>query len=223
MADLAHYDRLHDGFTRLLKDLLPTWPMEDDIKYVLEYLAQDEYGEALENLIAVGLHNGVGFSPGQAQQVEALATAMKMEDSLFLAQLREASRQAKGHKTRMVHAYASSLRDQAVVRLYPGWLGSSLKQVTLTFIALTLIMSTSAVSIMAVNGKLSTATGDLPTIHSIGRSPSGSITSHILPNGIFFSLLAGFSFAWWRARPWRARPAWPANPEEDHMHPMSQE
>lgn len=218
MADLAHYDRLHDGFTRLLKDLLPTWPMEDDIKYVLEYLAQDEYGEALENLIAVGLHNGVGFSPGQAQQVEALGTAMKMEDSLFLAQLREAGRQAKGHETRMVHAYASPLRDQAIVRLYPGWLGSSLKQVTLTFIALTLIIATSAASIMAASGKLSTAMGDFPPMHSIGRGFSGSITAQILSNGIFFSLLAGFGFACWRARP-----AWPANPEEDHMHPMGQE
>ncbi len=94
MADPVHYDRLRDGFTRLLNDLLPTWPMEDDIKHVLEDLDHDEYGEALENLIAVGLHNGLGFSPDQAQQVEVLALAMGMEASSFLIQLREAGKAA---------------------------------------------------------------------------------------------------------------------------------
>ena len=36
MADLAHFDRLREGFARLLDDLLPAWPMEDDLKYVLD-------------------------------------------------------------------------------------------------------------------------------------------------------------------------------------------
>ena len=68
--------------------------MEDDIKYVLEFLDHAEYGEALENLIAVGLRNGVGFSPDQTRQVEALAAAMGMGESPWMARLREAIAQA---------------------------------------------------------------------------------------------------------------------------------
>lgn len=93
MADLAHFDRLREGFAQLLDDLLPAWPMEDDIEYVLEFLDHAEYGEALENLIAIGLHNGVGFSPDQTRQVEALAAAMEMEASPWMARLREAAAQ----------------------------------------------------------------------------------------------------------------------------------
>lgn len=91
MADPAHFDRLHEGFAQLLGDLLPVWPMEDDIEYVLESLDHNEYGEALENLIAVGLHNGVGFSPDQARQVEVLAAAMEMGESPWMARLREST------------------------------------------------------------------------------------------------------------------------------------
>lgn len=94
MVDLAHFDRLRGGFARLLDDLLPAWPMEDDLKYVLESLDHNEYGEALENLIAVGLHNGVGFSPDQTRQVEVLAAAMEMGESPWMARLRESTTQA---------------------------------------------------------------------------------------------------------------------------------
>ena len=93
MADLAHYDRLEQAFDALLQDLLPAWPTEKDVGYVREEVGHGEYGDALENLIAVGLSNGVGFSSSQVQQVEALAVMMDMEASPWLARLREAGRQ----------------------------------------------------------------------------------------------------------------------------------
>ena len=76
MAEVSHFDRLRRDFVHVLEDLLLTWPMEDDIAYIREYLDQDEYGEALENLIAVGLHNGVGFNADQVRSVEAIASTI---------------------------------------------------------------------------------------------------------------------------------------------------
>lgn len=96
MADLVHYDRLERAFDTLLQDLLPTWPMEKDVGYVREEIGHGEYGDALENLVALGLGNGVGFSSSQVQQVEALAAMMGMEGSPWLARLREAGGQAEG-------------------------------------------------------------------------------------------------------------------------------
>lgn len=100
MADLAHHDRLQRAFDGLLQDLSATWPKQD-LDYVREELRHDEYGDALENLIALGLRNGAGFGPDQARQVESLAAAMEMEGSPFLAQLRETGgRDASGGMTK---------------------------------------------------------------------------------------------------------------------------
>jgi transcription elongation GreA/GreB family factor len=86
---LAHYERLRRDFTTLLQELSVTWPKQD-LKYVKEEVEYNEYGEALENLIAVGLKNGRGFTAGQIAQIEAMAAAMEMQDSPFLVQLRKA-------------------------------------------------------------------------------------------------------------------------------------
>jgi len=86
---LAHYDRLQQAFDNLLKDLSTVWPKQD-LDYVCEEVGHGEYSDALENLIALGLRNSVGFSPAQARQAEALAVAMGMETSSFLTQLRKA-------------------------------------------------------------------------------------------------------------------------------------
>jgi hypothetical protein len=95
MADLAPYDRLQRALGDLLQDLSAAWPKQD-LDYVREEVGHGEYADALENLIALGLRNGAGFSPDQVRQVEALAAAMGIEGSTFLAQLRETGR-AKGH------------------------------------------------------------------------------------------------------------------------------
>ena len=97
MADLAHYGRLERAFGDLLQELSATWPKQD-LEYVREEVGHGECGDALENLIALGLRNGAGFSPDQARQVEALAAAMGMEDSAFLARLRGMGR-PKGQAT----------------------------------------------------------------------------------------------------------------------------
>ena len=91
MADLEHFARLSRAFAPLLQDLSATWP-EKDLRYVREEVDHHEFGEALENLIAVGLRNK-GFSAGHVRQIEELAAAMEMTDSPFLLELR----QARGH------------------------------------------------------------------------------------------------------------------------------
>lgn len=96
MTDVEHHNRLSKAFAPLLQDLSTTWPKED-LQYVREEVEYNEYGEALENLIAVGLQNNKGFSPVHIRQIEELATAMEMTDSPFLLQLRQASVASDGH------------------------------------------------------------------------------------------------------------------------------
>jgi len=88
MLDIAHCERMDEAFAILLRDLSGTWP-EQDIEYVREEVGHREYGDALENLIALGLKNGIGFSADQARKVEAIGVAVGIEDSPFLAQLRQ--------------------------------------------------------------------------------------------------------------------------------------
>lgn len=87
MADFAHLDRLRQNFTSLLRTLAATWP-EQDIAYVREEIGHGEFGDALENLIALGLRNGQGFSLDHERRIEDLAAAMGMTESPFLVQLR---------------------------------------------------------------------------------------------------------------------------------------
>ncbi len=91
MIDLAKLSRLRQTFAALLHDLSATWP-EQDVEYVREEVGHSVFGDALENLIAIGLRNGMGFNPDQVQQVQALAAIMAMEDSPFIGQLRRTMR-----------------------------------------------------------------------------------------------------------------------------------
>ena len=77
MADVAHFD-IGADLMRLLQELLQTWPAEADLNYIHVYLDHEEYEEALENLIAVGLR-GAGFTPDQIRRVTGLATSMGVE------------------------------------------------------------------------------------------------------------------------------------------------
>ena len=96
MANIEHYNRLARAFAPLLQDLSAMWPKQD-LNYAREEVEHFEFGEALENLIAVGLQNGKGFSLAHLEQIEELATAMEMTDSPFLLQLRQAGTRMKGH------------------------------------------------------------------------------------------------------------------------------
>lgn len=91
MIDPARFDRIHRTFTSLLEELGQVWAKQD-VVYVIDEVAHGEYGDALENLIAIGLRNGKGFVPSQVEQIEALAAAMDMEGSPFLMQLKDAAR-----------------------------------------------------------------------------------------------------------------------------------
>ncbi len=87
MANLAaQRDRLQQAFAVLFNDLLATWPKED-IVYVAEEVEYNEYGEALEELIAIGIKSGRGFTLDQIRQIEELAAAMNLQDSEWLDQL----------------------------------------------------------------------------------------------------------------------------------------
>jgi hypothetical protein len=91
MIDPAHFDRVRRIFTSLLEELGQVWARQD-IAYVSDEVTHGEYGDALENLIAIGLRNGKGFVPPQVAQIEALAAAMDMGGSPFLMQLKDAAR-----------------------------------------------------------------------------------------------------------------------------------
>lgn len=91
--DFAHSHRVERAFTDLLGELGGFWPKQD-VHYVSEEVGHGEYGDALENLIALGLRNGNGFDPSHVKQIEALAKDMKMTDSPFLMQLRSTTKRA---------------------------------------------------------------------------------------------------------------------------------
>ena len=84
----GHFESLRRAFAALLQELSAAWP-EKDIDYVNEEVRYNEFGIALESLIALGLQNGCGFSSDQLQKIEAMAAAMEMEDSPFLVRLRQ--------------------------------------------------------------------------------------------------------------------------------------
>jgi hypothetical protein len=53
---------LNFDFAKLLADLSQTWTTRD-IAYVQDIVSHAEYGEALENLVAIGQRNGKGPVP----------------------------------------------------------------------------------------------------------------------------------------------------------------
>lgn len=192
MADLAHYDRLQRAFDGLLQDLSATWPKQD-LEYVREEVGHGEYGDALENLVALGLRNGLGFDPDQVRLLEDLAALMELGGSSLLAQLREAGGQ---------NAYASAPRGQTSVDFRPRWL-DSLKQVALTFV----LTSVTLALVMAASVLLGTAAnGSLPvySIEAGSSASSASTASRIVSSGMFFLLLAGLIWGpvrrWWQMR-----------------------
>jgi hypothetical protein len=89
--DLAHSDRVERAFANLLGELDRRWPRQD-VDYVREEVGHGEYGDALENLIALGLRNGKGFDPSHVKQIETLAASMEMGNSPLLMQLRSTTR-----------------------------------------------------------------------------------------------------------------------------------
>jgi hypothetical protein len=75
VVDLAQIENIHRRFSELLQGLESIWPIED-VNYVREEIAHGEYGDALENLIALGVRNGLRFGPQRTNEIELLASAM---------------------------------------------------------------------------------------------------------------------------------------------------
>jgi len=78
MAEFRSYQDIESQFARLLGDLGGTWARKD-IVYVQDLIGHAEYGEALDNLIAIGRNAGHPFSGGQMAQIQALARAMGID------------------------------------------------------------------------------------------------------------------------------------------------
>lgn len=110
MPDLSHDERRCEAFNGLLRELAVTWPA-GDIEYMRDEVGYGEYGDALENLIALGLRSGFGFNPEQTRQVETMAAAMEMADSPLLARLRERGGEMSGTAGRSVYGAARSGAD----------------------------------------------------------------------------------------------------------------
>jgi hypothetical protein len=80
MTDFAPYQKLDFAFASLLADLSETWAARD-IAYVQEIVSHAEYGEALENLVAIGQRDGKAFSPDQLRRISVIGSAMGVEQS----------------------------------------------------------------------------------------------------------------------------------------------
>jgi hypothetical protein len=83
-------DPLRAAFDALLRTLEGTWPAAS-IAYVREEIGHREYGEALENLMALGLRDGHPLDAAARREVEHLATRMGLEKSPHLLALRRSS------------------------------------------------------------------------------------------------------------------------------------
>ncbi len=86
--DLTRLNHLRSTFAALLRDLSTTWSAPD-IAFVREETEHGVYGDALENLIAIGLRSGHGLNGEQVRRIEELAKIMNMEGSPFLVRMRD--------------------------------------------------------------------------------------------------------------------------------------
>ena len=77
MTDFAPHQKRAFAFNQLLADLSETWSIAD-IADVCDIVTHAEYGEALENLIALGVSNGTEFDRGLIQRLEGIAAPMGM-------------------------------------------------------------------------------------------------------------------------------------------------
>lgn len=87
MTDRTDHARLRTAFDALLLELDGSWPREalDDLR---EDLAHAEFGEALENLVALAMREGHPLDSSARRQVEHLAASIGLENSPHVARWR---------------------------------------------------------------------------------------------------------------------------------------
>jgi hypothetical protein len=75
MSNFAPYQNLDFAFFKLFEALSSTWS-KSDIQFVNDLVSHAEYGEALENLVAIGRQNGKSFTDGQTRMIADIAAKM---------------------------------------------------------------------------------------------------------------------------------------------------
>ena len=78
MPNFAPYQTLDFAFSKLFEALSSTWS-KSDIGYVQELVGHGEYGEAFENLVAIGRQSGKVFTTSQTSMIADLAAKMGMD------------------------------------------------------------------------------------------------------------------------------------------------
>jgi hypothetical protein len=87
MAEFTTYQKLDFAFGQVLGDLSKSWSSAD-VAYVRDILAHAEYGEALENLIALGVGNGTTFDAALMAKLNDIGSAMGMDADGILSTAR---------------------------------------------------------------------------------------------------------------------------------------
>jgi hypothetical protein len=83
MTEFAPYQKLEVASSEIFADLSKTWPSAD-IAYLRDIVAHAEYGDALENLIALGVAKATAFGPGLMRRLEGIGSAMGVDTAAVL-------------------------------------------------------------------------------------------------------------------------------------------
>ena len=86
MPDFRPYQNLDFAFAQLFEGLSRSWATRD-LKDVRELVSHAEYGEALDNLVAIGANNGRGFTTDQLARISDLCAKMGLDESSVLQRL----------------------------------------------------------------------------------------------------------------------------------------
>jgi hypothetical protein len=78
MPNFQPYQNLDFAFAQLFEALSKSWATRD-LNEVRELVTHAEYGEALDNLVAIGAQNGKGFTKDQLARISDLCTKMGLD------------------------------------------------------------------------------------------------------------------------------------------------
>ena len=88
IVDMEKFRKFLAFFSEFIDDLSVTWPAKD-IEFLRKELGYGEYPDALENLIAIGLKNGIGFTAAQREKVKYLASETRLDPDPWLEKMRQ--------------------------------------------------------------------------------------------------------------------------------------
>jgi hypothetical protein len=94
MANFRPYQNLDFAFVQLFEGLSKSWA-SSDLKEVRDLVSHAEYGEALDNLVAIGAQNGKGFSKDQLSRISDLCATMGLDPSSMLKRLQGTTGRAR--------------------------------------------------------------------------------------------------------------------------------